>query len=82
MEAYIAYESLTFCSVYLSNVETTFSRAERNDDGGEPDAKLSVFAQKVCTFGAHVMVEMSSQEKEASYWYILDNCDEIESFRK
>ncbi|KAI5350696.1 hypothetical protein L3X38_003587 [Prunus dulcis] len=81
VEAYIPYESLTFCSMYLSNVETTFSRAERNDDGGEPDAKLSVFAQKVCTFGAQVMVEMSSQEKEASYWYILDNCDEIESFR-
>jgi hypothetical protein len=33
-EGYLAEESITFCSRYLSNVETVFTRATRNDDEG------------------------------------------------
>ncbi|XP_035837033.1 uncharacterized protein LOC110894773 [Helianthus annuus] len=33
-EGYLAEESITFCSRYLSKVETVFTRAVRNDDEG------------------------------------------------
>jgi hypothetical protein len=33
-EGYLAEESITFCSRYLSKVETVFTRAFRNDDEG------------------------------------------------
>lgn len=46
-EGYIAEESLTFCSMYLNDIETIFTRPERNYDGGEKKATLSVFAQSV-----------------------------------
>ncbi|CAL2254664.1 unnamed protein product [Prunus armeniaca] len=80
-EAYIAYESSTFCLMYLCDVETELTRPERNSDGGDPSAKLLVFAQKAHPFGGHLMVEMSKEDMEVAYWYILDNCDEIEDFR-
>ncbi|CAL8136238.1 unnamed protein product [Prunus armeniaca] len=41
VEGYIANEALTFCSMYFRNVETVFSRPERNDDGGKANSKLS-----------------------------------------
>ncbi|CAN6719181.1 unnamed protein product [Malus baccata var. baccata] len=82
MEAHLAYESSTFCSMYLCEVEIKFSRPKRNDDGSNPNALISVFAQKARPFGAHVMVQLSREEIEVAYWYILDNCDEIEDFRK
>ena len=82
VEAHLAYESSTFCSMYLCDVETEFTRPERNDDGSNPNALISVFAQKARPFGAHVMVQFSREDIEVAYWYILDNCDEIEDFRK
>ncbi|CAN6586409.1 unnamed protein product [Malus baccata var. baccata] len=82
MEAHLAYESSTFCSMYLCEVEIKFSRPKRNDDGSNPNALISVFDQKARPFGAHVMVQLSREEIEVAYWYILDNCDEIEDFIK
>ncbi|XP_050103296.1 uncharacterized protein LOC126583039 [Malus sylvestris] len=81
MEAHLAYESLTFCSMYLCDVETPFTQPERNDDSGDPSVLLSVFAQKARPFGAHVLVELSREEIKVAYWYILDNYEEIEDFK-
>ncbi|KAL0285575.1 UNVERIFIED_CONTAM: hypothetical protein Scaly_2814000 [Sesamum calycinum] len=50
-EQYIDNECLTFCSMYLHNVETRFSRMERNYDIGEQLGNLSVFACKGRPFG-------------------------------
>lgn len=83
-EAHISYESLTFCSMYLHDVETTFNRPERNQQGSEPNAKISVFfSQRVRpTTGKGLMVELSDKELELANWFIFNNCDEIEGFRK
>lgn len=81
-EAYIANEALTFCSLYLRDVESAFNRPERNNDGVESNANISVFAQKVRLTGGSELVEYSKEQMEVIYWYILDNCDEIESFRE
>ncbi|XP_020422932.1 uncharacterized protein LOC109950000 [Prunus persica] len=81
VEGYIANEALTFCSMYFRNVETVFSRPERNDDGGEANAKLSVFSQNARPFNGYKFLQLSEGEMEPIYWYILDNCEEIEPFR-
>lgn len=82
VEGYIANEALTFCSMYFRNVETVFSRPERNDDGGEANVKLSVFSQNARPFNGYKFLQLSEGEMEPIYWYILDNCEEIEPFRK
>ncbi|KAK9267622.1 hypothetical protein L1049_010053 [Liquidambar formosana] len=55
-EAYINNECLTFCSMYLSGVETRFNREERNYDGGQEQqpGELSVFSQNVRPLGSTV----------------------------
>ncbi|CAN6713228.1 unnamed protein product [Malus baccata var. baccata] len=41
VEAWVVYESLTFCAMYLEDVETAFNRPQRNNDGGVRKEKLS-----------------------------------------
>ncbi|KAL0313049.1 UNVERIFIED_CONTAM: hypothetical protein Sradi_5704200, partial [Sesamum radiatum] len=50
-EQYIDNECLTFCSMYLHNVETRFSRMERNYDIGKQLGNMSIFACKGRPFG-------------------------------
>ena len=79
-EAYISYESLTFCSMYLCNVETSFSRPERNIDHGLREAKLSVFMQIARPFMGSSMVEFTNADIEIAHWFILNNCEEVTPF--
>ncbi|CAL8175206.1 unnamed protein product [Prunus armeniaca] len=51
VEAWVQYESLTFCGMYLKDVETVFNRPQRNHDGGMRNEKLCVFAQSARPFG-------------------------------
>ncbi|CAL9025509.1 unnamed protein product [Prunus brigantina] len=51
IEAWIQYESLTFCGLYLKDVEMAFNRPQRNNDGGMRNEKLSIFAQSARPFG-------------------------------
>ena len=48
-EAYIHTECLTFCSMYLQNIETKFNRADRNIDADEEETidGFRIFNQKV-----------------------------------
>ncbi|CAN6694627.1 unnamed protein product [Malus baccata var. baccata] len=45
IQAWVAYEALTFCGMYLKDVETTFNRPPCNNVGGVRKEKLLVFAQ-------------------------------------
>nr|XP_028957468.1 uncharacterized protein LOC114824488 [Malus domestica] len=77
VEAWVAYESLTFCAMYLQDVETTFNRPQRNNDGGVRKEKLSVFAQISRPFGDPVKGEsFTKNDMEVAHWFILNNCHE------
>ena len=80
-EGYIAEESLTFCSMYLKDIETVFSRPERNYDGRGTGATLSVFTCSARMLHGRKTVQWSQLEMEPAYWYILNNCDEVEPFK-
>ncbi|CAL2247821.1 unnamed protein product [Prunus armeniaca] len=51
IEAWVQYEFVTFCGMYLKDVEMTFNLPQRNNDGGVRNEKLSVFAQSARPFG-------------------------------
>ncbi|XP_068304214.1 uncharacterized protein [Pyrus communis] len=77
VEAWVAYESLTFCAMYLQDVETTFNRPQRNNDGGVKKEKLFVFAQIARPFVDPVKGEsFTKNDMEVTHWFILNNCDE------
>ena len=61
IQAWVAYEALTFCGMYLKDVETTFNHP-RNNDGGVGKEKLSVFAQIARLFGDPISGESFSKK--------------------
>ncbi|XP_042979992.1 uncharacterized protein LOC122310182 [Carya illinoinensis] len=62
-EAYIHVECLTFCSMYLHDIETTFTREERNVDVGldHTPGSMSVFFQKVRPMGSSSTDRLNDQ---------------------
>ncbi|VVA37934.1 PREDICTED: transposase, partial [Prunus dulcis] len=81
IEAWVQYESLTFCGMYLKDVETVFNRPQRNNDGGMRNEKLSVFAQSARPFGDPGRGEsFSRNDMEVAHWFVLNNCDEIMAY--
>ncbi|CAL8997874.1 unnamed protein product, partial [Prunus brigantina] len=81
IEAWVQYESLTFCGMYLQDVDTAFNRPQRNNDGGVRNEKLSVFAQRARPFGDPVRGEsFSRKDMEVAHWFVLNNCDEIMTY--
>ncbi|VVA38096.1 PREDICTED: LOC107484759 isoform, partial [Prunus dulcis] len=81
IEAWVQYESLTFCGMYLKDVEAVFNRPQRNNDGGMRNEKLSVFAQSARPFGDPGRGEsFSRNDMEVAHWFVLNNCDEIMAY--
>ncbi|CAL2244725.1 unnamed protein product [Prunus armeniaca] len=81
VEAWVQYESLTFCGMYLKDVETVFNRPQRNHDGGMRNEKLSVFAQSARPFGDPGRGEsFPRNDMEVAHWFVLNNCDEIMAY--
>ncbi|CAA0829649.1 Unknown protein, partial [Striga hermonthica] len=78
-EAYIAKESLTFCSMYLKGIETRFNRDDRNCDITTDDS-LSIFSEKCRHFGATKLVELSEEEYNTLQWFVFQNCEEVQPF--
>ncbi|BBH09090.1 hypothetical protein Prudu_021499 [Prunus dulcis] len=61
IEAWVQYESLTFCGMYLKDVDTAFNRLEHNNDEGLRNEKLSIFAQSARPFGDPIRGESFSR---------------------
>ncbi|CAL9006890.1 unnamed protein product [Prunus brigantina] len=81
IEAWVQYESLNFCGMYLKDVDTAFNRPRRNNDGGVRNEKLSVFAQSARPFGDPARGEsLSRNDMEVAHWFVLNNCDEIMAY--
>ncbi|BBG96311.1 hypothetical protein Prudu_005081 [Prunus dulcis] len=81
IEAWVQYELLTFCGMYLKDVETVFNRPQCNNDGGMRNEKLSVFAQSARPFGHPGRGEsFSRNDMEVAHWFVLNNCDEIMAY--
>ena len=84
-EGCLADECLTFCSWYLHDIETKFNHPKRNFDGdsfSRDISSLSVFCALGLLFGKSNMQDLRDDFLNVAIIYILQNCENIESFIK
>ncbi|XP_028954422.1 uncharacterized protein [Malus domestica] len=83
-EAYLVDECLSFCSLYLRDVESRRTRRGRNEDGigRGVSGGLSIFSSKGCYMGSGENVELELNVLDQCHIYILNNCDEVSPFRR
>ena len=81
-EGYIAEECLTFCSMYLNDIETQFDRVERNYERRKEETKesLSMFSGNSRLMGKGVYDYLEEKTWKPMHSYILKNCDEVLPF--
>ncbi|KNA03982.1 hypothetical protein SOVF_203850 [Spinacia oleracea] len=87
ISCYLADECLTFCSRYMSDIDTKFNRKGRNDDEegedhGFSDSNLEIFRPLGRPIGQGAPVHLSFEECDQIHSYILNNCDELVQFAK
>ena len=80
VEAYIVNESLTFCSMYLRDIETKFNRPERNFDDNDKVGDASIFKHRLRPYGGRKLIQLPHSEIEKIHWYILNNCVELRDY--
>ena len=81
-EGYTINEALTYCSMYLRDIETRFNRPERNTDyvKARPSSSISVFQQLARPFGKPKSIMMTQEEREKVRWYILNNTEKLHPY--
>ena len=81
-EAYVAMECVTFCSMYLDDIEIRFNRTDRNanHEWDDNESTLSIFKQIVRPTGAKRYEFMDVNKLSKVYFYVLNNCEEIKDF--
>ncbi|KAL3849435.1 hypothetical protein ACJIZ3_011317 [Penstemon smallii] len=81
-EGYIAEECLTFCSMYLNDIETQFNRVERNYESCRDKAcqTLSVFSENSRLIGKGTYEYLDNKLWNQARAYVLMNCDEVIPF--
>lgn len=81
-EAYVVDEAVTFLSRYLHDIETRFSRVERNWDVPNTKHEMELFNNKVRTFGASKFGRLGDYG-DVIKWYIINNFeDELDVYLK
>jgi hypothetical protein len=83
-KCYVSNECLTFCSMYLCDVETRWNRAERSADVSreEKEEELDVFSQRVRPLGAAKLVTLDENLFARAKWYVLSNCKDTDLYLK
>uniref|UniRef100_A0A803MKH3 Transposase-associated domain-containing protein n=1 Tax=Chenopodium quinoa TaxID=63459 RepID=A0A803MKH3_CHEQI len=80
-EGYLVDECLTFCSRYMSDIDTKFNRKGRNDDDTLNDVtlrnKLDIFRPLGHALGEGAPRHLSFEECDQIHLYNLLNCDEL-----
>ena len=80
-EAYIVKECITFCSMYLDEIETVFDRPERNADRGERGPGMAVFTDPAHPFSLVSRNAKISQEFcDSVHWFLLFNSPEVDVY--
>ena len=84
VEAYLVDECLSFCAMYLRDVESRRTCRGRNEDGigRGVSGGLSIFDSKGCYMGSGENVELDLTVLDQCHRYILNNCDEVSPFRR
>ncbi|KAH9697062.1 hypothetical protein KPL71_023450 [Citrus sinensis] len=82
-EGYLAEECLTFCSRYLSGIETKFNQPLRNADNEEGNFEsLSIFSKTGRGMGKEEIIFLDPLILSQAHRYVLFNCEEVTPFIK
>ncbi|WMV49846.1 hypothetical protein MTR67_043231 [Solanum verrucosum] len=78
-EGYIIDECLTFCSMYLTDIETRFNREHRNDDGSssKDELVLDIFSNNSKPFRDGIYDVIPKKDFDMARWYHVQRCDEL-----
>ena len=80
-EAYLVKECITFCSMYLDEMETVFDKPERNEDCGERHPGMVVFTDPARPIGlVSRHVDISQELRDSAHWFLLFNSPEVEPY--
>ncbi|XP_076930723.1 uncharacterized protein LOC143595638 [Bidens hawaiensis] len=79
-EGYVAKEALSFCSMYLRDVQTRFNQPDINEDVVVEKTKLWVFESKCCPANAKKIKYLTINEKLNFEWFVLDSCQEVRDY--
>jgi hypothetical protein len=81
-KAYMASDTLTFCSKYMKDVDTRFNQ---DDDSGTEmplTNDMSVFKHGATLVGATKTEYIDDAIMNKLVWYVLHNADEVEEYLK
>jgi hypothetical protein len=81
-EAYVASDTLTFCSRYMEDMDTRFN--SEDDSGGEvpsPD-DISVFQHGVTLVGGCRVQYIDDDVMDKLVWYVLHNCEKADEYKE
>ncbi|BBH05416.1 hypothetical protein Prudu_016788, partial [Prunus dulcis] len=67
IEAWVQYESLTFCGMYLKDVEMASNRPQCNNE-------------RTTLWRSWTGESFSRNDMEVLHWFVLNNCDEIMTY--
>ncbi|GJR92025.1 uncharacterized protein Tco_0216036 [Tanacetum coccineum] len=76
-QRYIENECVTFCSMYLNDVDTVFNKSEHNDEMIHPGGEIFVFSNKGRPIGGYKTCDLSEAELMKIHTYILNNCPKM-----
>ncbi|KAM3394634.1 hypothetical protein P3S68_003637 [Capsicum galapagoense] len=81
-EGYIIDECLTFCSMYLDDIETKFNRKDRNDNGYRKNDGpiLYIYSKSVRPYKDGDYDAIPKKDFDMAQWYVLNNFEEAEPF--
>jgi len=82
-EAYTAYECMTQCSTYFSDIISRFTRPERNLDGEEnisPNG-YSIFGHGINLLGASKL-HYQDKDYDSMIWFVLNNCEDVDEYKE
>lgn len=80
-EGYLAEECLTFCSRYLEDVETVFTRSQRNCDNID-NAEVYMFSSGGRILGKIESILLDEIALAQAHRYVLLHCDKISTYRR
>ncbi|XP_066358199.1 uncharacterized protein [Miscanthus floridulus] len=79
-EAYMASDTLTFCSRYMEDIDNRFN----HDDGSDGEMPLPddifVFKHGVTLVGSNRSQYIDDVDLNKLVWYVLNNCEEAEEY--
>jgi hypothetical protein len=81
-EAYVASDTMIFCSRYMADVSTRLNRGDSQAEDEPPASEISVFKHCVKLIGASREQYIDDEMMDRLVWFVLNNSREVEPYVK